>query len=218
MKKEFSVFPQNLAYYNEGELVGRWIELPQSPENIKKYLKEDVKIDSEHEEYEIADVDEYPFSYESAQWASLEKLNSLAIIYSQLNDEQKEAVLGYADATSNDYSIDELINLCLQVDKICYYRYDFVGMENGYYTPETKLGYTLAEANGLYEELERLNVENCFDFEKYGEEMGYDFELLDNGYIDMSENSIELDLYTKDEIDEEVKEILENQEITVERE
>ena len=39
MKKEFSVFVQNLAYYNEGKIVGGWLDLPQEPEEIEKYLK-----------------------------------------------------------------------------------------------------------------------------------------------------------------------------------
>ena len=43
MKKVFSIFAQNLAYYNEGELVGGWLDLPQPTEKIDKYLKEVVK-------------------------------------------------------------------------------------------------------------------------------------------------------------------------------
>ena len=66
VKKEFSIFAQNLAYYNEGRIEGGWIDLPQSPEVIDRYLREVVKVDSEHEEYEIADIDNIrPFPYPS---------------------------------------------------------------------------------------------------------------------------------------------------------
>ena len=130
MKKVFSIFAQNLAYYNEGELVGGWLDLPQPTEKIDKYLKEVVKIDREHEEYEIGDVDNTsPFSYESMQWANLKDINNLAIIYSFLDEIQKEAVEAYLEYEGGDYGINELINICLQVDEISYYRYYFEGIE-----------------------------------------------------------------------------------------
>ena len=40
MQKVFSIFAQNLAYYNEGSIEGGWLDLPQSPEVIDKYLTE----------------------------------------------------------------------------------------------------------------------------------------------------------------------------------
>lgn len=39
MQKIFSVFAQNLAYYNEGRIEGGWLNLPQTPDAINKYLK-----------------------------------------------------------------------------------------------------------------------------------------------------------------------------------
>ena len=45
MQKVFSIFAQNLAYYNEGSIEGGWLDLPQSPEVMDKYLKEVVKVD-----------------------------------------------------------------------------------------------------------------------------------------------------------------------------
>jgi len=93
MQKVISIFAQNLAYYNEGKIVGDWLNLPQSPEVIDKYLNDVVKIDKEHEEYEIADIEnDTPFPYSSIQWASVKDLNNLAVIFSTLNEEQKKAI------------------------------------------------------------------------------------------------------------------------------
>ena len=80
MQKVFSIFAQNLAYYNEGSIEGGWLDLPQSPDVIDRYLKEVVKVDDEHEEYEIADIDDNtsPFPYASIQWSSGKELNELA--------------------------------------------------------------------------------------------------------------------------------------------
>ncbi len=210
MKKVFSIFAQNLAYYNEGELVGGWLDLPQPTEKIDKYLKEVVKIDREHEEYEIGDVDNTsPFSYESMQWANLKDINNLAIIYSFLDEIQKEAVEAYLEYEGGDYGINELINICLQVDEISYYRYYFEGIEyNQDCSPEVKMGYTMAEENGIYELLEKQGILDYFDFEKYGESFGYNEHLLENGYLVLDYN-LDLNFYSNDEINEEVNKIVE---------
>lgn len=210
MKKVFSIFAQNLAYYNEGELVGGWLDLPQPTEKIDKYLKEVVKIDREHEEYEIGDVDNTsPFSYESMQWANLKDINNLAIIYSFLDEIQKEAVEAYLEYEGGDYGINELINICLQVDEISYYRYYFEGIEyNQDCSPEVKMGYTMAEENGIYELLEKQGILDYFDFEKYGESFGYNDCLLENGYL-IPDYNLDLNFYSKDEIKEEVNKIIE---------
>lgn len=210
MQKVFSIFAQNLAYYNEGSIEGDWIDLPQSPEIIDRYLKEVVKVDDEHEEYEIADVDDIgPFPYSSIQWSSIKDINNLAIIYSSLNEFQKEAVEAYIESEGADqYGIDELLNICLQSDDINYYQYNFEGIEYSKdCSPDVKMGYTMAEEIGLYYELEKLGATNYFDFEKYGESYSYNHQLFENGYL-IEDSSIDLNYYSREEIDEKVNEIL----------
>lgn len=211
MKKVFSVFAQNLAYYNEGSIVGGWIELPQSPDNIDKYLKEVVKVDSEHEEYEIADIENTkPFPYDSIQWASVKDLNNLVIIFNTLDENQKEAVEAHLCSIGEEhYAINELINICLQADDINYYKYDFEGIENSKdCSPEVKMGYTMAEETGLYNELEKLGATSYFDFEKYGDNYSYSYELFENGYLIPDNYDMNLEFYSKENIEEKVNEIL----------
>ena len=210
MKKVFSIFAQNLAYYNEGSIEGGWLDLPQSPEVIDKYLKEVVKVDEEHEEYEIADVENtHPFPYDSIQWSSVKDINNLAIIYSFLNEFEKEAVEAYLESEGADrFSIDELINICLQSDDISYYQYNFEGIEHCKdCSPDVKMGYTMAEEIGLYYELEKLGAVDYFDFEKYGESYSYNHQLFENGYL-VEDSNIDLNFYSKEEIQEKVNEIL----------
>lgn len=211
MKKEFSIFAQNLAYYNEGRIEGGWIDLPQSPEVIDRYLREVVKVDSEHEEYEIADIDNIrPFPYPSIQWANVEDINNLAIIFSKLNEFQKEAIEAYLITEGEEhYDINELINICLQADDIGYFQYNFEGIEYSKdCSKEIKIGYTMAEEIGLYYELEKLGVTNYFDFEKYGESYSYSYELFENGYLIPDNYSVDLELYSKEEIEQKVNEII----------
>ena len=213
MKKEFSVFVQNLAYYNEGKIVGGWLDLPQEPEEIEKYLKDIVKVDDEHEEYEVADIANFNFEYKIIQWENLRKINNLAIIYSMLNETQKEAVLGYYNNIDNNLSINEIINICIQADKIPYYNYYFEGMSNFYdISNDEKIGRTMAEANGLYDILEKNKVEDLFDFERYGEQFSYDYELLENGYIEYTDE-VNKNLYSDEEIELRIKSILKEEKI-----
>lgn len=211
MKKVFSIFAQNLGYYNEGRIEGSWLDLPQTPEVIDKYLREIVKVDSEHEEYEIADIDNIrPFPYPSIQWANVEDINNLAIIFSKLNEFQKEAIEAYLITEGEEhYDINELINICLQADDIGYFQYNFEGIEYSKdCSREIKIGYTMAEEIGLYYELEKLGVTNYFDFEKYGESYSYSYELFENGYLIPDNYSVDLELYSKEEIEQKVNEII----------
>ena len=211
MQKVFSIFAQNLAYYNEGSIEGGWLDLPQSQDVIDRYLKEVVKVDDEHEEYEIADIDDNtsPFPYASIQWSSVKELNELAIIFSKLDECQREAIQAYlAYSGEEHYAISELANLCLQADDINYYQYNFEGLEyNRDCSPELKMGYTMAEENGIYIQLQKQGIIDYFDFEKYGESFGYDYELMSNGYL-IPNYDINLQLYSKEEIQEKVNEIL----------
>lgn len=211
MQKVISIFAQNLAYYNEGKIVGDWLNLPQSPEVIDKYLNDVVKVDKEHEEYEIADIEnDTPFPYSSIQWASVKDLNNLAVIFSTLNEEQKKAIQAHLSSIGEEhYDISELINICLQADDINYYQYNFEGIEYSKdCSPEVKMGYTMAEETGLYYELKKLGVIDYFDFEKYGDSYSYNYDLFEDGYLIPDNYSLGLDLYSKDEIEEKVNQIL----------
>lgn len=214
MQKVFRIFAQNLGYYNEGSIVGGWIDLPQSPEKIDEYLKDVVKVDNEHEEYEIADVDEMPFPYSSIQWSDLHKLNDLAIIYSTLTEDRKDAIHAHLEMDGEEYyAIEELINICMQADDIEYYPYNFEGLENNQRCSENlKLGYTMAETTGLYYELQKMRILDYFDFEKYGESYTYDnYVTFSKGYL-ITEYAVTLDYYSSEQIKEKVNEILQRKE------
>lgn len=65
----------------------------------------------------------------------------------------------------------------------------------------------MAEENGIYIQLQKQGIIDYFDFEKYGESFGYDYELLSNGYF-IPNYDIDLDCYSKEEIQEKMNEIL----------
>ena len=65
----------------------------------------------------------------------------------------------------------------------------------------------MAEENGISYELNRLEILDYFDFEKYGESFGYSYELLKNGYL-VPNFDLKLDFYSQEEINERVSIIL----------
>ena len=67
--------------------------------------------------------------------------------------------------------------------------------------------------NGIYIQLQKQGIIDYFDFEKYGESFGYDYELLSNGYF-IPNYDIDLDCYSKEEIQEKVNEKLKEQEVS----
>lgn len=209
MTKVFSVYVQNLGAYSEGNIVGDWIDLPQKKEIIDKFLKEKVKIYNDNQEYEIADTEEFPFEYKIIQYADLQEINKLAVIYSLLDEVQIEAAKGYCEYNGKfDMDIQELLNVCMQSGLISYYQYNFEGSEYcSMFSKEEKYGYTLAEENGIHKLLVDNGIEYCFDFEKYGRDacINNNITLLENGYLDLSD-TLNLQAFSKEEIQEKVDE------------
>ncbi|MCL2432730.1 antirestriction protein ArdA, partial [Candidatus Bathycorpusculum sp.] len=48
---QLRVYVANLSKYNNGELVGAWLNLPATHNEIKTFLKTKVGLNSQHEEY-----------------------------------------------------------------------------------------------------------------------------------------------------------------------
>ena len=100
---EFKVFITNLGKYNEGELVGKWIDLPCA--NIEDELAEiGVEPGSTYEEYFITDYDN-SFNYEVGEYESLWDLNELA---DKLEHVDVDWLTAYMDETGE--SLEEAID------------------------------------------------------------------------------------------------------------
>lgn len=66
------IFLTNLGKYNEGELIGEWVELPVSKEELKKVF-ERIGINEEYEEYFITDYE--CDLYEVGEYENIDKQN-----------------------------------------------------------------------------------------------------------------------------------------------
>ena len=72
-----NLYITNLGKYNEGHLIGKWLELPASNEEIEKVLKE-IGIDGViYEEYFFTDWESIE-GIEINEYSSLKELNEIA--------------------------------------------------------------------------------------------------------------------------------------------
>lgn len=197
------VYVANLGKYNEGELVGACLDLPQSQAKIDKFLRDTVglTLDSEeayakglrgervYEEYAIHDF-EFPqdmngFTPNISEYASLDKVNVLACLIEQADEDCLEVI----EALQNQIeklNIDEQISMLGHFVSGEYpngvWRYDTEGFDN----EEEAFGYyNVHELNpDLAKVLESQEIESYFDYESYGRDRAMDGYLYDDIYID----------------------------------
>lgn len=197
------VYVANLGKYNEGELVGAWLDLPQSRAKIDEFLRDTVglTLDSEeayakglrgervYEEYAIHDY-EFPqdmngFTPNISEYASLDKVNVLACLIEQADEDCLEIMEAYQQNIANLH-IDEQISMLGHFVSGEYpdgvWRYGTEGFDS----EEEAFGYyNVQELNpDLAKVLESQKIENYFDYESYGRDCAMDGYLYDDIYID----------------------------------
>lgn len=95
---EFRVFITNLGKYNEGELVGKWLDLPCA--DLKAELAEiGVAPGTQYEEYFITDY-ENEVGYEVGEYENVWELNELAERLDDVRD--VDWLLAYMDITGEE--------------------------------------------------------------------------------------------------------------------
>ena len=156
-----SIYVTNLGKYNEGYLVGEWLELPATDEEIAATL-EKIGISDEpdgfgryYEEYFITDYESEIDGLKIGEYDSIDELNELAEKLEDVDEEQFAAALYFSS------NFDEAIEI---LDDVIY-----ITTPRGFETDE--------EAVGMYYvyELGCLSIppelENYIDFEAYGRDI-----------------------------------------------
>lgn len=156
------VYVANLGKYNEGELIGAWLDLPQSRAKIDEFLRDTVglTLDSEeayakglrgervHEEYAIHDY-EFPqdmngFTPNISEYASLDKVNVLACLIEQADEDCLEIMEAYQQNIAN-------------------------AMGNSLYAEICEMADVLSDAPERLHAAEALDKSSLFGFERNGE-------------------------------------------------
>ena len=174
---EFSAFITNLGKYNEGRLVGEWVEFPTTREAIQEVFRR-IGVDGiRYEEYFITD---YDVSNEGiynclGEYTSVNELNYLATLISKLGTWETDAFYGALDL-GDASSVQDLINLTQNLD--CY---SFLpGVEDEY-----DLGYYWIEESGCYSLGDAGVLANYIDYERFGRDVAMDENgaFVAGGYI-----------------------------------
>ena len=189
----FRAFITNLGIYNEGRLVGEWVDFPIQhdgltlQESIEKILCRIGVYGKQYQEYFITDYDSEiaGLTENFGEYENLFLLQALACkICLQYCDQYSyksmlESMLEYGEYTG---SVLELINLVSNT-------------ENFYFLPDVAsdydLGYEYAENSGMFTEVyaQMGTLRNYIDYEGYGR----DIRLTEggihtkNGYISLTD-------------------------------
>jgi len=158
---KISIYVTNLGKYNEGYLVGEWLELPATDEEIAATL-ERIGISDKpdaygryYEEYFITDYESDIDGFSCGEYESIAHLNEIA---EQIEDIDAET---FAAAYYHASNFEEAIELAK--DTYC------LGKCPNTMSKEEYIGYYYIE------EYEAINIpENIisyFDFERYGREI-----------------------------------------------
>lgn len=162
-----NIYLTNLGKYNEGELVGEWVQLPISDEELQEVFKR-IGINEKYEEYFITDY-ECDF-YEIGEYESISTLNEMAEKFDNLDEEQEQVVKVLMSECG--YDLDDAIEKAESGD----YRF---------YTDcndMTNVAYAVVEECGYLDNVPE-NVARYFDYEAFGRDLGIEgsFHFLDNG-------------------------------------
>ena len=161
-----NIFITNLGKYNEGELVGEWVKLPVSEEELEAVF-ERIGINEEYEEHFITDYETDITGLKVGEYDSIEDLNELAETLEDLDEYEREIVEAMI---SEGYDLEE----ALEKKDDCMIYYDCNDM--------TDVAEQYAEETGLLDSIPE-NLRYYFDFEAYGRDMGIEgtFVFTNNG-------------------------------------
>jgi antirestriction protein len=201
---QLRVYVANIGKYNSGELIGGWIDLPATNNQIKTFLKHQVRLNSPCEdEYAIHDFES---DFNLGEYENLYDLNLLAIKLEQMSVTEKNIAAAYCSVNGLK-DTTSILNIAEQVNEISYVELD----ANDWGSREEKLGYAMLD--GVNSDL-KATLEQCklsegvsaysyFDFEAYGRDISINegYFAADNIFI-FYHSDIDPKLYTLQELKE----------------
>ena len=174
-----NVYITNLGKYNEGDLIGKWLELPATDEEIENVIKE-IGIDGVlYEEYFFTDW-EVIDGIEISEYSSLKKLNEIATTLKNLNKFGME--ICQCLMKNENCTLDEAMEK--KDNRI------IINLEKNTKLDEcSNLAYSyINEIYGDVSDLSRETLERYFDFKSFGRDLSCDYFIDDNLNIAISNN------------------------------
>lgn len=166
------IYLTNLGKYNEGMLVGEWVDLPVSEEELEKVFKR-IGINDEYEEYFITDYESDIDGVKVGEYENIDDLNELAEALEDL-DSEEENVLSVM--LEDGCTFEEALEKIKDRDYMVYYNCD--SMED--------VAYQIVEESGLLDGVPE-KVARYFNYEAYGRDLEIEgtFYQINNAYIEI---------------------------------
>ncbi len=173
-----NVYITNLGKYNEGYLIGKWLKLPVTDEEIEEVLKE-IGIDGVlYEEYFFTDW-ECIEGIEINEYSSLHELNNIAETLENLSED--EIKICYCLMKNEGCSLDEAIE---KKDERMIINLDDTSIDKYSNLAYSYINEIYGDVNGLDKE----TLARYFDFESFGCDLSFDYFIDDNLNIAISNN------------------------------
>ena len=164
------IYLTNLGKYNEGILIGEWMELPCTEEGIEA-VKHRIGINEQYEEWFITDYDTDIQGLKIGEYDNIDDLNELAKTLEGLDETDRKAVEAML---KEGFAFEEAIEKAQDGDYIIYFNCS--NMED--------VARKYAEETGLLNSIPE-NLQYYFDFEAFGRDMSFEgqFVFIDNDCI-----------------------------------
>lgn len=156
-KTILSVFITNLGKYNEGELIGEWLELPATDDEIEA-VKARIGINERYEEWFITDY-ESDYGLTAHEYDNLDELNDQAAQLEALDEWELEILTVLMEEGGYDFeqALEEMDEV--QVFWNC--------------DDESDVAYQYLEETGQLDSMGEF-LRNYFDFDAFGRDLSYD--------------------------------------------
>lgn len=173
------IFLTNLGKYNEGQLIGEWVDLPYTDDELEE-VKERIGISDEpdeegnyYEEWFISDYETDIDGVTVGEYDNLDDLNELAEDLDNLNDEELKA---FQACIQNGNNFAQSLEIVQSGDYVIYYNCDT--MEDVAYEVVEEYGYL----NGVPD-----SVAKYFDYEAFGRDLSIEgsFHNIDGDMIEL---------------------------------
>ena len=149
---ELMAYVTNLGKYNEGELLGEWVDFPVSEEELEEVFSR-IGIDGKYyEEYFITDYAGIWAGSMKEEYISIERLNDIAETLQEFDEDVLAAALEYWTL----YDVLEMNPIDLMIYSDVHDEYD--------------LGYYWIEESGCYN-LGNDILSRYFDYEAFGRDI-----------------------------------------------
>lgn len=171
-RMNMEIYLTNLGKYNEGELVGEWVNLPVSEDELNNVMDR-IGINEEYEEYFITDweiSEDLEGLIDVKEYSNIDTLNELAETISELDEYDLELV--GAIARTREVSLEDAIDL---KDDVMYFSSDSECNED--------IAYGYIDSIGNLECALGDRIVDYFDYESFGCNLSHEtYELLGDEY------------------------------------